>query len=350
MRSGLAWVIVLACAACGERVADDTPEPQSGSDGADAATDSAGQGGSSSAGSAGGSASGTGGSGGGGSGSGGTGVTGNKPNADAAIDDTESPRDAAVVEVPDESCLADVSDYKSPGPFEYEATSSGSVKIWKPVVPSGCKVPIVHFANGVHLACTNYEPVLAHLASHGFLALCYESAQTGDGTQCLEAVELARKEYPDLVSDKVGFAGHCQGGVSAILCASRAEERWPELTFAVQAGAPEHGFVGTVPDWAELYGEIESPVFMFNGSEDMVAPAQLVGQGLDQLSAETEVTWYEAKGASHVPVPSQWIEESAVAWFRWKLLGDRDACTYWKAMPEDDAWDMKAETNAAPCE
>jgi hypothetical protein len=200
------------------------------------------------------------------------------------------------------------------------------------------------------LACANYEAGLAHLASHGFLTLCSESSQTGDGTQCIEAVELARKQYPDLVSDQVGFAGHCQGGVSAILCAYRAEERWPEQTFAVQAAAPDHGILGAVEDWAPLYGEIESPVFMFNGSEDTVVSAQRIELGLEHFSAETEVTWYEATGAPHVPVPNQWIQESAVVWFRWKLLDDRDACAYWKAMPKGDAWDMKAETNAAPCE
>jgi hypothetical protein len=348
MRSGLVWVFVLAWAACGERgerVADDTPAFQSGSGGADAATDSGGHGGSSSGG--GGSVSGTGGIG----GSVVSGGTGAGPSLDAAIDDAESPRDAAMVEPTDESCLAEISDYKSPGPFDYETTSSGSVRIWKPAVPSGCKVPIVHFANGAHLVCANFEAALAHLASHGFLALCYENSQTGDGTQCIEAVELAREQYSDLVSDKIGFAGHCQGGVSAILCAYRAEERWPEQdNFAVQAGAPEHGFFGTVEDWAELYGEIKSPVFMFNGSEDTLVSEQRVGLGLDHLSSETEITWYEATGAAHVPVPNQWIQESAVVWFRWKLLDDRNACAYWKAMPEGDAWDMKAETNAAPCE
>ncbi len=272
------------------------------------------------------------------------------PSADAAVDDAESGRDAAMVPAPDESCLEEISDYKSAGPFQYEITSSGSIKTWKPAVPSGCKVPIVHFASGAHLACADFEPVLAHLASHGFLTLCHESSQTGDGTQCIEAVELAREQYPDLVSDKTGFAGHCQGGASAILCAYRAEERWPEHTFAVQAGAPEHGFFGDVDDWADLYGQIESPVFMFNGSEDVLAPAQSVGQGIDYLSAETEVTWYEATGAAHVPVPNQWLQESAVVWFRWKLLGDPSACAYWKAMPDGDAWELQAETNAAPCE
>jgi hypothetical protein len=348
MRSGLVWFIILACAACGERAADDTPALQSGSGGADAAADSGGQGGSNSGGVGGvdGGASGTGGS----DGSVASGGTSGVPSTDAAVEDAEGLSDAAMVEPTDENCLAETSDYKSPGPFDYETTSSGSVKIWKPAVPSGCTVPIVHFAHEAFLACANYEEGLAQLASHGFLTLCYESSPNDDGTQCIEAVELAREQYPDLVSDKVGFAGHCQGGVSAILCAYRAEERWPEHTFAVQAGAPDHGFVGSVEDWAELYGQIESPVFMFNGSEDTVVSAQRVGQGLDHFSADAEVTWYEATGAAHVPVPNQWFQESAVAWFRWKLLGDQGACAYWKTMPEGDAWEMKAETNAAPCE
>ena len=166
----------------------------------------------------------------------------------------------------------------------------------------------------------------------------------------IEAVELAREQFPDLVSDKAGLAGHCTGGMSAILCAHRAEERWPDLTFAVHAGAPEHGFGGTVEDWAERYGEVDSPVFMFNASEDPQVSAEWVGQGLDHLPVVTEVSWYEATGAAHVPLPHAWLQESAVVWFRWKLLGDQGACRYWKAMPRGDAWDMQAETNAAPCE
>src|SRR5688572_9852304 len=121
MRTGLAWVVVLACAACEKRAADDMPAFQSGSVGADAATDSGGTGG--------GGASVVSGGIGGGAGVGAgvaTGGTGVVPSADAAIGDAESPRDAAAVEPRGESCLAEIFDYKSPGPFDYETTSSGS--------------------------------------------------------------------------------------------------------------------------------------------------------------------------------------------------------------------------------
>ena len=53
-------------------------------------------------------------------------------------------------------------------------TSSGSVKIWKPAVPSGCKVPIVHFAHEAYLACANYEDALAKAAGGNRLGVSYQ--------------------------------------------------------------------------------------------------------------------------------------------------------------------------------
>jgi len=44
------------------------------------------------------------------------------------------------------SCLADITNYDTAGPFKYEAKTMGSVKMWAPMVPAGCKVPIVHLA------------------------------------------------------------------------------------------------------------------------------------------------------------------------------------------------------------
>jgi hypothetical protein len=40
-------------------------------------------------------------------------------------------------------------------------------------------------------------------------------------------------------------------------------------------------------------------------------------------------------------VPTRWAEESAVVWFRWKLLGDEAAGAYFKNMPNTDDWDLQ---------
>jgi hypothetical protein len=74
-----------------------------------------------------------------------------------------------------------------------------------------------------------------------------------------------------------------------------------------------------------------------------------VKRGFDALPDSTEAYWYEATGAAHIPVPTRWTEESTVAWFRWKLLGDSAACTYFKAMPDGSDWNAKGEQSAVAC-
>ena len=39
----------------------------------------------------------------------------------------------------------------------------------------------------------------------------------------------------------------------------------------------------------------------------------------------------------------------AVAWFRWKLLGDNEACKAFKALPAGADWNSTKEQNAKSC-
>ena len=39
------------------------------------------------------------------------------------------------------------------GPFKYDGKGLGSVKMWVPAVPAGCKVPVIHLANGTGASC-----------------------------------------------------------------------------------------------------------------------------------------------------------------------------------------------------
>ena len=64
---------------------------------------------------------------------------------------------------------------------------------------------------------------------------------------------------------------------------------------------------------------------------------------------DTEKYWYEATGAAHIPVPTKWTNESTVVFFRWKLLGDKAACEYFKKMPDGPDWAPKMVKNAKDC-
>jgi hypothetical protein len=244
----------------------------------------------------------------------------------------------AIANADDSKCLDGITGYAKDGPFEFETSQSGSVKLWVPSVPTGCKVPIVHFANGTGAACENYRVILERLATHGFLTTCFENTATAEGTQCVTAIETALMEHPDLAAMKVGSAGHEQGGGAALLCVYRAEQQWgAAMTYAGLGVIPVSGLGGKTPDYAMLYTQIKAPIFMFTASDDMLVPDDWVRTAYDNLTSERY--WYEATGATHIPLPLRWAQESSVAWFRWKLLGDQAAGEYFKKMPDSNDWD-----------
>ena len=251
------------------------------------------------------------------------------------------------------SCLDNLDgDYQMAGPFKFEAKDMGSVKILVPMVPAGCKVPVLHLANGTGASCTNYLEIREHLASWGFLTTCYDNANTGAGTQGIEALDTAIKAFPDLADKKIGSTGHSQGGQASFIVLQFAEEKWgADYTYAGLAMEPASGF-GTQPaggSWQSIYAKIKSPMFAFSGTADMLVPQAWVSQGYTALDDGIEAYHWSAVGATHIPVPDAATIEVSVPWFRWKLLGDKKACEYFKMMPDTDRWNSVAEQNVAPC-
>jgi len=291
----------------------------------------------------------------------GGGGAGGDSGDDASISDDDAGMEndsglhGGVGPLPDQSCLDGITDYVAAGPFIFETVTIGVVKVWVPSVPAGCKLPVVHFANGTGANCVTYLGALEHLASHGFLTACYESPQTGEGTQCIEAVETVYAEYPELAStQQIGFTGNGTGGTSALACTYRAEEKWGNTKLLAGHALPPD-LAGGPRGWQEIFGEIDSPTFIVNGSVDGQPTDGLVSEALvrdqyDAFNSNVEAYWYEAVDAPHIPVPMAFIEESTVAWFRWKLLGDAAACEYFKAMPDSERWNLQEQQNAIACE
>jgi hypothetical protein len=253
----------------------------------------------------------------------------------------------------DSSCLDSVTDYTKDGPFKFTTKTSGAIKFWVPEVPAGCKVPVVHLANGTGASCSNYGPSLTRLASHGFLTCCYENTNTGAGTQGLMAYEAAYSMFPDLAAKKIGSTGHSQGGQSAFTTLARAEEKFglTDYIYAGLAMEPASGF-GTQPgmgSWQTWYAKIKSPMFMFSGTADMLVSEGWVQQGFNAMAKDNETYWWSATGATHIPVPNGPEQEVSIPWFRWKLLGDKAACEAFKKMPGNGKWEKRKEQNVKEC-
>jgi hypothetical protein len=251
------------------------------------------------------------------------------------------------------ACLDGITNYDSAGPFKYEAKTMGQVKMWVPMVPAGCKVPLVHLNNGTGATCAAYQMVLERFASHGFLTLCYEDPNTGAGAMGVTAFDTAMKAYPDLAAKKLGSTGHSQGGQAAFTTLQLAEAKWgmTDYIYAGLAMEPASGF-GTQPtggSWQSVYMKIKSPMFMFSGTSDMLVPQAWVQQAFDALDKSIEAYHWSAIGATHIPTPQPETMYIGVAWWRWKLLGDKKACEWFKMQPAGDKWNSIKEQNAKSC-
>lgn len=255
---------------------------------------------------------------------------------------------------PEESkCLADITEYDKEGPFKYEAKHMGSVKIWVPTVPAGCKVPVVHLANGTGATCSAYQNVLNRFASHGFLTTCYENTNTGAGTQGVMAIDTVFKAFPDLAAKRIGSTGHSQGGQASFIVLELSEMKWglTDYVYAGLAMEPASGF-GSQPaggSWQSHYAKIKSPMLAFSGTADMLVSQGWVQQGYDALDNGIEAYHWSAVGATHIPTPQPETMQIGVAWWRWKLLNDQKACEWFKKLPDGPDWNVVKEQNVKPC-
>jgi predicted alpha/beta-hydrolase family hydrolase len=251
------------------------------------------------------------------------------------------------------ACLDGITDYQKNGPFKYSAKSAGAIKYWVPSVPAGCKVPVVHLANGTGATCANYQQVLNQLASHGFLAACYEDANTGNGSQGLKAFETALSMFPELADNRLGSTGHSQGGQAAFTVLQLAEQKFgDEMIYAGLAMQPASGF-GEQPSggsWQQVYAKIKSPMFMFSGTADVLVSESWVQQAFTALSDSIEAYWWSGVGATHIPTPQEHQQLVQISWFRWKLLGDGKACEFFKKLPDGDKWDKRKTQNEKACQ
>jgi hypothetical protein len=265
------------------------------------------------------------------------------------------------------SCLEGIANYQQKGPFRYDTRTSGKVKLWVPRVPNGCRVPVVHLANGTTASCSNYQGALERLATHGFLAACYEDPNTGAGEYGITALDTARRLYPDLVDNKFGSTGHSQGGQASLVTLQLAEAKYgTSMTYAGLAMEPASGY-GTQPkgqSWQKSYGKIKSPVFMFSGDSsigfanssllgfnvgDGLVAISWVNEGLNAVSRSIEAYHWTARGATHIPTPVTEEQNISIPWFRWKLLGDKAACRFFQGLRNGPKWQAQKEQNVQGC-
>ena len=197
--------------------------------------------------------------------------------------------------------------------------------------------PIIAFANGTGFSYDIYEKLLIELAKGGYVVIANTETMSGDGTAQLASVDFLINQnkdsssifYKKLNTDKIGLAGHSQGGRSAVNAAAKD----PRIDCVVS-------FAGS--NYVEEAEKLSTPTFFIGGSADMIVLAsQWVVPAFE--SCKGPAVYACKKSAVHTRCCTNPTEysEYAIAWFDAWLKNDAKALSKFKdgeKLSQDSAW------------
>ena len=221
-----------------------------------------------------------------------------------------------------------IDDYAAPGPLMVRHdvnTGPGAVyDVFRPTVLGGDarKHPIISWANGTLFGIPDYQKLLEHWASHGFVVIAAQSRSTGGGATHKAGIdwlvaENGRAGSPfagALDTKAIGAAGHSQGGGATIAAGSNKPAAagivatlplMPILSFETdktivsRQTAPMLNINATMDD-RDPTGAIAKQIY--DGANRELVQAAFIGIHEDAMAA-----------AMHGPT---------LAWFRLHLMGD----------------------------
>ena len=197
--------------------------------------------------------------------------------------------------------------------------------------------PIIAFANGTGFSYDIYENLLIELAKGKYIVIANTETMSGDGTAQLASVDFLIAQNKDSNSifynkinvNKIGLAGHSQGGRSAVNAAA-ADSRIDCVV----------SFAGS--NYTYEAEKLSTPTFFIGGSADMIVLAkQWVVPAYENCKGPAV---YACKtNAVHTRCCTNPTEYSgyALAWFDAWLKNDTNALRKFKdggKLSQDSAW------------
>ncbi|WP_369638927.1 hypothetical protein [Nocardia sp. JMUB6875] len=283
--------------------------------------------------------------------------------------------------------------YSQPGPWAVTAQrafaccdSTGSAyDIWYPanLGANGFRHPIITWGDGTDAHPNQYDYLLRHFASWGFVVIATENSMTGSGVDIGGAVDklLALAADPSSVfhdrldADAVGAMGHSQGATGVLNAMLNSGGRI-KTAIPIELPAQFWCFNGGCTDPSRM---TTGSVFFVNGSADTVIspseqtlPPQVVGlQSLrafyDAVPAGVPKAWGTLVGLNHNDVQGQpdcasagWPCTTGVygylgyptAWLAARLLGDTTAARAFAAggafLAPNPEWENQISDIASP--
>lgn len=197
--------------------------------------------------------------------------------------------------------------------------------------------PIIAFANGTGFSYDIYENLLVELAKGKYIVIANTETMSAEGTEQLASVDFLIAQSKDSESifhnkinvNKIGLAGHSQGGRSSVNAAA-ADSRVDCVV----------SFAGS--NFVEEAEKLSAPTFFIGGSADMIVNAkQWLVPAYENCKGPAV---YACKtGAIHTCCCTNPTEYSgyAVAWFDAWLKNDANALKKFKdggKLSQDSAW------------
>jgi predicted dienelactone hydrolase len=271
-------------------------------------------------------------------GAGGDGVSGGP--ADAAAPD--GPADTAPATWPA------VTDYGAVGPFaigrDRDTGPGGAYDVFRPAnLTDGRRHPIISWANGTLFALADYQKLIEHWASHGFVIIAgHTNTTAGGGTHkagidwLLAENARAGSPYAGALDPKrIGAAGHSQGGGATI--AAGADK--PGTT-GITATLPLMPLLSFESD-ATIVKRQTAPMLNINATRDNRDPAGAVASAI--FSGATKELVQVAYVGVHEDAMNVAMHRPTLAWFRWRLMDDEVAAALFTpdktcGLCNDPAW------------
>jgi hypothetical protein len=223
-----------------------------------------------------------------------------------------------------------VVNYGARGPFtikrEMNTGPNSAYDVFHPSpLADGRRHPIVSWANGTLFALSDYQPLLEHWASHGFVVIAAHTNSTAGGATHKTGIEWLIAENGGgnniyagtLDTAHVAAAGHSQGGGATI--AAGAQKAGP---LALTTTLPLMPILSFESD-KSILGKQTAPMLNINATMDDRDPTGAIANQIHD-AAKAELVQAAFIGI-HEDAMSAAMFAPTLGWFRFRLMGDAAA-------------------------
>ena len=181
--------------------------------------------------------------------------------------------------------------------------------------------PIIAWANGTGFSYDIYESLIIAIAKGGYVVIANTETMAADGTAQLKSMNFLIQQsqnsssifYNKLNTNKIGLAGHSQGGRSTVNAAATDSRVACAISFAGS-------------NFVEEAEKLRAPTLFFGGSADMIVSAkQWIVPAYENCKGPAVYACLKNAGHTRCCTNPEDYSEYAISWFNIWLKNDSKA-------------------------